>query len=175
MKPLRCIQIWIVICYRGLRFPQESVFLMGDDLQRYWPPEHGIKQWYESLQVIVASARSVGWGSKEAVVPVSCTLSKCFGVQYGNTIDSTHRPYSPFTQHVTVCFLYCISVLWALCQAVILLTYVVSTNIGSCKLVPWYIIHILGFITPNFFLTCLMIMEGLGIYQAWIWVWLSNF
>jgi len=44
-----------------------------------------------SLQVMVASARSVGWVSNEAVIPVSCTLSKGSDVQYGKTIDSHSR------------------------------------------------------------------------------------
>jgi hypothetical protein len=65
-------------------------------------------------QVMVASARRVGLGGCGAVIPVSCTLSKCTYVQYGNTIDSPHQPYSPFTQQITRCFLYCFSVLWAL-------------------------------------------------------------
>jgi len=64
-----------------------------------------------SLQVLFASARSVGLGSNEAVIPLSSTESKCYDVQYGNTIYSPHRPYSSFTQQITLSFLYCISVL----------------------------------------------------------------
>ena len=57
-----------------------------------------------------------------------------------------------------------------MCQAVILSPYVVATKIGSCELDLWFIIHILGFITPHFFRICLMIMEALAVFQAWIWV-----
>jgi len=126
-----------------------------------------------SLQVMFVWARRVGWGSNKVVIPLSCTLSKCYDVQYGNTIDSPNQPYSPFTQQITLYFLYCFSGLWAFCQAVILLTYIVATKIGSCKLDLCLIIHILGFITPNFFPICLMIMENLAVFQAWIWVWVG--
>jgi hypothetical protein len=36
------------------------------------------------------------------------------------------------------------------------------------ELDPWHIIHILGFITPDFLPICLMIMAALAIFQAWI-------
>jgi len=67
--------------------------------------------------------------------------------------------------------LYCFSFLWALCQAVILLTYIAATKIGSCELDLLHVVHILSFITPNFFPICLRIMETLAVFQAWIWVW----
>ena len=35
---------------------------------------------------------------------------------------------------------------------------------------PWRIIHILGFIIPNFLTNCLVIMLPLAIFQAWICV-----
>ena len=86
--------------------------------------------------------------------------------------DSHHWPHSPFTQQITLCFLYCFSGLWAFCLAVLLLTYIVATKMGSYhELNPWDIIHILGFITPVFLPVCLMMMAGLAIFQAWIWVW----
>jgi len=34
----------------------------------------------------------------------------------------------------------------------------------------WHLIHILGFITPNFLFSCLMVMVTLAIFQSWIWV-----
>ena len=38
------------------------------------------------------------------------------------------------------------------------------------ELDPWHIIHILGFITPNYFPICLMIVVTLAIFQVWDWV-----
>jgi len=35
---------------------------------------------------------------------------------------------------------------------------------------PWSIIHILGFIIPNFLPIFVMIIAALAIFQAWIWV-----
>jgi len=35
---------------------------------------------------------------------------------------------------------------------------------------PWNIIHILGFITPNFLSIFVMIIAALAIFQAWFWV-----
>ena len=109
-------------------------------------------------------------------IPVSCALSKYTDMQHANTsfrniLDSPHWPDSPFTQEITLLLLYCLSGLWALCQDVILLTYIASTKVGSCDLDLWHIIHILSFITPNFFPIYLMIMETLAIFQVWICVW----
>jgi len=48
---------------------------------------------------------------------------------------------------------------------------VAATKIGSChELDPLHIIHILGFITPNFLPTSFTIMAALAIFQTWIWV-----
>ena len=160
-------ELWFVIGY--IVFPRVQWFSLCKDLHRYWPPERCIGG-MTSIKVMFAWARSVGWGSNEVVIPLSCTLSKCYDVQYGNTFDSPHQPYSPFTQHITLCFLYYISILWALCQAVILLTYIVATKIGSCELDLRLIIHILGSLLQTSPI-CLMIMEPLAIFQAWIWVW----
>ena len=35
---------------------------------------------------------------------------------------------------------------------------------------PWNIMHILGFITPNFLPIFVLIIAALAIFQAWIWV-----
>ena len=61
--------------------------------------------------------------------------------------------------------------LCAFCQAVLLFTYIVVTNIGSYpELDPWNFIHILGFITPNFLPIFVMIIAALAIFKAWIFV-----
>ena len=51
-----------------------------------------------SLQVMVASARSLGWGSSENLtLLLCCTLSKCTDVQYANTcfINISDQRHSP--------------------------------------------------------------------------------
>jgi hypothetical protein len=51
----------------------------------------------------------------------------------------------------TVCFLYCFLGLWAFWHAVLLVIYRFAFMIWSChELYPWHIIHISGFISPNF-------------------------
>ena len=129
-----------------------------------------------SLWVIVASARSGLWEEWSSDIPVSCTLSKCSNVQYGNTkfsniSDQHHWSESLLMEQIALCFLYCSSFLWAFCQVVILLTYVLATKIWSFdELDPWHIVNILGFITQHFLSNCLMIISALAIYQAWIWL-----
>jgi hypothetical protein len=109
-------------------------------------------------------------------ISVSGTLAKCSDVQYAdatfrNISDQHHWLESPLMKQIALWFLYCSSGLWAFFQAVILLTYVVVTKIFSYdKLDPRHIIHVLGFITPNFLNICLMIMAALAIFQAWILV-----
>jgi hypothetical protein len=67
-----------------------------------------------------------------------------------NILDSRLWWDSPFTQQITLCFLYCFSSLWAFCLAVLLLIYVVATELWICReLDALRIIHILGFITTN--------------------------
>jgi hypothetical protein len=69
------------------------------------------------------------------------------------------------TQQIALCFLYCFS---GLCQAVLLLTYVVATRIWSYpELDPWNIIHILGFITRNFKPIWIVIIAT---FHALIWM-----
>jgi hypothetical protein len=75
------------------------------------------------------------------------------------------------TQQIALFFLYCFSGLSAFCQAVLLLTYTVATNIGGYpELDAWNIIHMLGFITPNFVCTWHVNVAALSILQAWIWM-----
>jgi hypothetical protein len=38
------------------------------------------------------------------------------------------------------------------------------------ELDQWNIIHLVGFITPNFLPVCLVIIAALAIFQAWIWM-----
>jgi len=62
----------------------------------------------------------------------------------------------------------------AFCQAVLVLTYVVATKIGSYpELDPHSIIHKLGFIIPNFLPIFVMIIAALGIFQARVLVGVS--
>ena len=126
------------------------------------------------LQVMVASARSVSWESNEAVtllylVPRPSTQTYRVKTQDSKHYDSRHWPVSLVTQQIALCFLYGFSGLWAFCQAVLLLTYVVATKIGSYpELDPWNVIHMLGCITPNFKPICVMIIARLLIFQALI-------
>jgi hypothetical protein len=116
-----------------------------------------IQQWYDMPMGDGCFCKKCGLGEEWIIdIAVSGTLAKCCDVQYGNTrfwniSDQRHWPESPLMSQIALCFLYCSSGLWAFCQAVILLTYVVATKIWSYgKLNPWHIIHILGFITANF-------------------------
>jgi len=74
---------------------------------------------------------------------------------------------SPFTQQITVCFLYCFLGLWAFCHALLLLTYVFDSKIWIChELDPWHVIHILGFITSKYLPISLMIVVTWAIFQV---------
>jgi hypothetical protein len=91
-----------------------------------------------------------------------------------NIPDSQHWQYSSFTQQITLCFFYFFSGLWAFCQAVLVLIHIVATKIWSClELDPLHIIHILGFIIPNFLPTCFMIVAALAIFEAQICMWVG--
>ena len=127
-----------------------------------------VSRWWLSVQEV--------WAGEEWKfdIAVSHTLSKCTDVQYVNTSFRywfTPLTNSPFTQQITVCFLYCFLGLWAFCHALLLLTYVFASKIWICaELDPWHIIHILGFITPNYLPICLMIVVTLAIFQVWVGV-----
>ena len=74
---------------------------------------------------------------------------------------------NPHWQQIAVCFLYCFSGLWAFCQAVLLLTYIVATKIGNYLELDWWnIIHILGFVTPTILPTWHVIMSALSIFSS---------
>jgi len=67
-------------------------------------------------------------------------------------------------------FLYCFLSLCAFCHAILILTYVVATKIGSyVELDTWNIIHILGFIMPKFVSVFVVLIAALAIFRAWIW------
>ena len=83
---------------------------------------------------------------------------------------SQHLPVSAVTQQLGLCFLYCFSGL----SALLLLTYAVACK--SEVVMNWTVcsvIHILGFIIPNFLHICVMIIAALAIFQALIWMGLS--
>jgi hypothetical protein len=121
---------------------------------------------------MVAWARSVSWGSNEAVSLLYLVLWQNFRTYSVQTHDSKlphshHWQYSSFTQQITRCLIYCSSGLWAFCQVVPLLTYDVATKIPGClELAPQHIIHILGFITPKFLPICVMIVAALAIFEV---------
>ena len=156
------------------------------DLGRYWWPEGCIKQRYDKPGIMVASVRSMSWGSNEAVsllylVPWPSTRTYRGKTQYSewkhnirNIPDSHHSQYSSFTQQITLCYLYCFSGLCTICRVVLLLIYDLATKIRSCLVLgPLPIMHILGFITLNFLPIGLMIVAALTILLAWIWMWVG--
>ena len=71
------------------------------DLWRYWLPERCIKQWCDKPTADVASARSVGWGSNEALtllylIPWPSALI-CSNTSFRYILDSHHWLDCPFT------------------------------------------------------------------------------
>jgi hypothetical protein len=107
-----------------------------------------------NLQVMVA-CKKCGLGEQwSSDIVVSRSLTKHPDIQsenYSKHYDSHHWPDSPLTKQITHCFFYCVSGLWPFCEAVLFLTNVFVTKVWNChELDPWNIIHIPGFITPNF-------------------------
>jgi hypothetical protein len=93
----------------------------------------------------------------------------CCILYLGQVLWSAVGKHSPFKQQITVCLLYCFSGLFAFCLAVLLLTYIVTTRMWSFRVLDSrHIIHILRFITSNFYPLSLMIIAALAIFQAWI-------
>jgi hypothetical protein len=156
----------LVWCYK-VKGDREQV------LWRYWLSERCIKQWYDKptadgcLQDLWAGGAMKQW---------HCCILYLGKVLYWNTrfrniLDLHHRLECPFTQQITLCFLYYFLGLRSFCLAILLLTYVVATKIWSyLELDSWHIIHTLGFITPNFLPICLIVMVAFAIFQAWICV-----
>ena len=139
----------LVWCYKSIGDGEQTFW-------RYWPPECCIKHCYDKRTSYGCLCKKCGleeeWSSDN---PVSHILYKWSDVQYANTwfrnISDQHQwPESPLIKQISSSFLHCYSGLWAFCQAVIILTYVLANTICSFdELDPWHIIHILGFITPN--------------------------
>jgi hypothetical protein len=123
---------------------------------------------------MVASARSVGWGSNEVLTLLYligqvlwCAVGKqnfqkhsCFMPLIGLSIHKADNSVLP------VLFVRSLSIL----SGCPIINNLVATRMWSyLELYPWHIIHILGFITTNFLPVCL-IMVALAIFQAWICV-----
>ena len=128
-----------------------------------------------SLQVMVASARSVNRVSNVAVTLLYLVPWPSWPTYTVKTQDSKHYvchhwPVSPVTQQLGLCFLYCFSGL----SALLLVTYIVACKSEVVmNWTVWSIIHILGFITPDFLHICVMIIAGLLKFQALIWMGVS--
>jgi len=111
------------------------------------------------------------WSSNIAVY---CHLTNHSNIQSENTRFETLW-FSPLTRisiNVSKSSLLRLLLLTSLkfCQALLLLTCVVATKIWSCESDPWYRIHMLAFVTPNFLPICLIIVAASAIFQALIWV-----
>jgi len=114
---------------------------------------------------MVASARSVSRGSNEAVTLLYLVPWPSCPTYRVKTQDSGCYISPPVTQQLGLCVLYCFSGL----SALLLLTYAVACK--SEVVMNWTVctvIHILGFITPNFLHICVMIAAGLLIFQILI-------
>jgi hypothetical protein len=150
----------LVCCYKA----------RGDweqDLWSYWVSEGCIKQRYDRASDCGCFCSECLKGEQWSSDLVSRTLAKHSYIRNGNAIFKSYD----YQHWLESKFLYGFSGLWAFCQAALLLTYTVATSIGSYpELDPWNIIHILGFITPNFLPICLMIMLDLSIFLSWICV-----
>ena len=97
------------------------------------------------------------------LVPWPSCLSYRVKTQESKHNGSHHKPVSPVTQQLGLCFLYCFSGL----SALLLLTYAVACKSEVVmNWTVWSVIHILDFITPNFLHMCVMITAGLLIFQA---------
>ena len=140
-------------------------------------PESCIKQWYNKpigdgcLQVVWAEGAMKQW---------HCCILYLDQVSRHKKSENTRFEtlwLSPLTRlSIDVAdsslLLWLFSVLWAFCQAVVLLIYIFAMKIHICPVLdPGHIIHIFCLITPNFLLPkCVMIIAALAIYEAWLWV-----
>jgi hypothetical protein len=84
----KIVVLFVLWCYKA-RGDREQ------DLWMYWSPECCIKHWYDKSGVYFSSARSVSWGSNEAVsllylVPWPSTLTYRVKTQ-----DSKHSWFTP--------------------------------------------------------------------------------
>ena len=142
----------------------------------YWPSEGCITMWYEKPTgdhcLCKKCCLGEQWSNDVAVSP---TFARHSDIQSENTRFETLwlSPLTRMSSDVADRSLlhYCFLRLWAFCQPVLLLTYVVASMIRSyCELDPWHIIHVLGSITPKFWTISVMIMAALALFQAWICV-----
>ena len=118
---------------------------------------------------MVASARSVSRGSMKQWPCCILYLGQAvFHTEWKHESKhngSHHKPVSPVTQQLGLCFLYSFSGF----SALLLLTYSVACKSEDVmNWTVWSVIHILGFITPNLLYVCVMITAGLLIFQILI-------
>ena len=128
------------------------------------------KKWYVKPTNDICFCKKYGlreqWSSD---IAVSHTLTKHSGIQGENTrFKICFSPLTRLSINVADSSLLPLLVHWALCQAVLLLTTVVATKIGSREFYPWHIMHILGFITLTSYLSVLWLSQ-----LAIFWVWIS--
>jgi hypothetical protein len=146
----------VVWCYK----------VIGDreqDLWKYWLPEGWFRGGMTSLWVMAASAKRVNWRRNEALTWLYLVPWPILWCAVCRRNFKKHFWSTPLTRiSIDVAdssvFLYCSSGLWAFFQAGKLIYDVVTKIFSYVKLDPWRIIHILGFITPNFLTICLMII-----------------
>jgi hypothetical protein len=151
MKNAVLVLVW---CFKSPGHREQSLW-------RYWQTGGCNKKWYDLPTGCGCLSKKCWLGSNKAVtllylVTWPSTLTYRVKTQDSKLYDSHHWPESPLMYQIALCFVYCFLDLWTFCEAVLLLTYIVATKIWSCcELDPWHIIHILGFITPNFLLSVL--------------------
>ena len=80
--------LFIVWCFKA-RGDKEH------DLWRHWSPEGCIKQWYDKPEGMVASARSVSWGSNDAVSLLYLVTWPSAGTYRVKTQDLKHSWFTP--------------------------------------------------------------------------------
>ena len=142
------------------------------ELWGYWLPEGCIKQCCDKPSGYGCLSKKCKQGEQwSSDLAVSHTLAKLSDIQSENTrlemLWFTPLTVSPVTQQLGLCFLYCFSGL----SALLLLTYAVACKSEVVmNWTVWSVIHILGFITPNFLDICVMIIAGLLIFQILIWM-----
>jgi hypothetical protein len=146
------------------------------DLWGYWLPEGCIKQCYGKpagdgcLQEVRAGEATKQWHRCILYLGQALWHTVWKHKIQNFMITTTDQNLHCWSRWVSASFTVSLG-LWAFCQAVLLLTYVVATKMWSChELDPLHIIHILGFITPNFLPTFFTIMAAFAIFQTWIWV-----
>ena len=157
--------VLVLVCWYKARCGREQ------ELWGYWLPEGCIKQWCDKRSGYGCLSKKCELGEHEAVtllylVPWPSCPTYRVKTQDWKRYVSHHWPVSPVTQQLGLCFLYCFSGL----SAILLLTYAVACKSEVMNWTVCSVIHILGFITPNFLHICVMITATLAIFQELIWV-----